>query len=108
MQTVKVNLAERSYTVYIGSGMLGYEHPAFDICRGGTVLVVSNETVAPLYLDTLGRSLASADMHSLILPDGEVALNPLRGIQKDSVEGGIVQFRIGVNQLAGFAGEPLP
>lgn len=71
MQTVKVNLAERSYTVYIGSGMLGHEHPAFDICRGGTVLVVSNETVAPLYLDTLGRSLASADMHSLILPDGE-------------------------------------
>lgn len=71
MQTVKVNLAERSYTVYIGSSMLGRAHPAFDNCRGGTVLVVSNETVAPLYLDTLRQSLAGADMHSLILPDGE-------------------------------------
>jgi len=71
MQTVKVDLADRSYTVYIGSGMLGKTHPAFNITPGSTVLIVSNETVAPLYLDTLAKSLADADVHSLILPDGE-------------------------------------
>lgn len=71
MQTVKVDLADRSYTVYIGSGLLGKTHPAFDICSGSTALIVSNATVAPLYLDSLAGSLAGADVHSLILPDGE-------------------------------------
>ena len=71
MQTVKVNLAERSYKVYIGSDLLGKAHPVFDICRGRTALIVSNATVAPLYLDSLVASLADADVHSLVLPDGE-------------------------------------
>jgi len=71
MQTVNVELAERSYTVYIGSGLLGKEHSAFDVAVGSTVLIVSNETVAPLYLDMLSKSLAGVNVHSLILPDGE-------------------------------------
>jgi len=71
MQTVKVDLADRSYPVYIGSGLLGEKHPAFDVTHGSTVLIVSNETVAPLYLQTLVSSLAGADIHSLVLPDGE-------------------------------------
>ena len=71
MQTVKVDLAERSYTVYIGLGLLGNAHPAFDVCRGSSVLIVSNQTVAPLYLDILTNSLTGAEVHSLILPDGE-------------------------------------
>ncbi len=71
MPTVKVDLADRSYMVYIGSGMLGRRHPAFDAITGSTVLIVSNETVAPLYLETAKKSLVGADVHSLILPDGE-------------------------------------
>jgi len=71
MQTVKVDLANRSYTVYIGSGLLGKALPVFDVCGASTALIVSNETVAPLYLDRLAASLANADVHSLILPDGE-------------------------------------
>ena len=71
MQTVNIDLAERSYTVYIGSGVLGKAHPAFEVARGSTVLIVSNETIAPLYLDALVGSLADANVHSLILPDGE-------------------------------------
>ena len=71
MQTVKVDLANRSYTVSIGSGLLGEAIPAFNITSGSTVLIVSNETVAPLYLAPLTNSLAGADVHSLILPDGE-------------------------------------
>jgi 3-dehydroquinate synthase len=71
MQTVNVDLEDRSYTVYIGSGMLGQKHPALNIMPGSTALIISNETVAPLYLDTLAKSLAGANVHSLILPDGE-------------------------------------
>jgi 3-dehydroquinate synthase len=71
MRTVKVDLADRTYTVYIGTGIIGKAHPVFNIARGSTVLIVSNETVAPLYLETLGNSLTGADIHSLVLPDGE-------------------------------------
>ncbi len=71
MKTVRVELADRSYTVYIGSGVLGKSHPAFNISSGSTALIVSNETVAPLYMDALVNSLTGADVHSLILPDGE-------------------------------------
>ena len=71
MQTVKVDLANRSYDIYIGSGFLGQTHPEFDRCRQGAALIVTNVTVAPLYLDALAASLSGADVHSLILPDGE-------------------------------------
>ncbi len=71
MQTVSVDLADRSYTVYIGSGILGKEQTPLNIASGSTVLIVSNETVAPLYLDTLANTVENAVVHSLILPDGE-------------------------------------
>jgi len=71
MQTVRVDLAERSYTVYIGSDILGNQHPSLDISSDSAALIVSNETVAPIYLDALTKSLAGADIHSLVLPDGE-------------------------------------
>ena len=71
MQTVKVDLADRSYDVFIGSGILGNHHHAFDIARGSTALIVSNDKVAPLYLESLINSLSGADVHKLILPDGE-------------------------------------
>ncbi|MDX2418099.1 MAG: 3-dehydroquinate synthase [Xanthomonadales bacterium] len=71
MQKVKVDLADRSYTVYIGSGLLGKAHPAFDTGSSSTVLIVSNETVAPLYMKNLANSLQGTDVHRLILPDGE-------------------------------------
>ena len=71
MQTIRVELADRSYTVFIGSGMLGTSNSAISIPAGSTALVVSNETVAPLYLQALEDSLADAQIHTLILPDGE-------------------------------------
>ena len=71
MQTVKVDLAERSYTVYIGSGLISKANSILNICSTGAVLIVSNETVAPLYLDSLAKSLRDVKIHSLVLPDGE-------------------------------------
>jgi 3-dehydroquinate synthase len=71
MQTVSIDLAERSYEVLIGSGMLGNQHPALKMSKGTKTLIVSNETVAPLYLPALVKSLGDAEIHSLVLPDGE-------------------------------------
>jgi len=71
MQTIRVELADRSYTVFIGAGMLGTSNAAISIPAGNTVLVVSNETVAPLYLQALEDSLVDVQIQTLILPDGE-------------------------------------
>ena len=71
MQTVKVELADRSYVVHIGTGMLGNKHPVFDLPPASMALIVSNETVAPLYLESLKTSLAGVDVHQLVLADGE-------------------------------------
>jgi 3-dehydroquinate synthase len=69
-EPLQVNLGERSYPIVIGRGLLG----SFDLSayiRGQDCLVVSNETVAPLYLDALRGSLAASKVSSIALPDGE-------------------------------------
>lgn len=70
-QIVEVKLAERSYPVYVGKELLARHYPASSVPDASVVLIVSNETIAPLYLDTLKESLACADVHTLVLPDGE-------------------------------------
>ena len=40
MQTVNVDLGERSYKVFIGSNILGNQHEAFDIADKSTALIV--------------------------------------------------------------------
>ncbi len=70
-RTINVELGERSYPIVIGSGLLG---GGFDLTRylaGGDCLIVSNETVAPLYLDKLMSNLEGCEVESVNLPDGE-------------------------------------
>ncbi len=69
-ETIHVELGDRSYPIVIGRGLLG---GAFNLSRyiHGDCLVVSNETVAPLYLDRLLANLAGRTTSSIELPDGE-------------------------------------
>lgn len=67
---VQVQLGERSYPIYIGSGEIQRVDIASHIC-GKKVLVVSNETIAPLYLDLLERQLSGLQVEKVILSDGE-------------------------------------
>lgn len=71
MKTINVELAASAYPVYLGRGLLGDAGLWRQHLGRGKVLVVSNETVAPLYLDTLKPVLdgLQADLH--IIPDGE-------------------------------------
>lgn len=71
MQTLHVDLGERSYPIYIGTDLLGNSELIKPHIRGKQVLVVSNETVAPLYLDKVLASLQGLRVESVILPDGE-------------------------------------
>ena len=71
MQTLTVDLGERSYPIYIGEGLLARADLLLPHLAGRQVAIVTNETVAPLYLDTLKRSLAGRDIATVVLPDGE-------------------------------------
>ncbi len=71
MQTLTVDLGDRSYPIYIGSGLLDQPQLLTPHIPGRQVLVVSNETVAPLYLERVLKSLTSFQVETVILPDGE-------------------------------------
>ncbi len=71
MQTLHVDLGERSYPIYIGHKLLGEPQWLTPHIHGKQVMVVSNETVAPLYLDTVLSSLENYQTATVILPDGE-------------------------------------
>ncbi len=71
MTTLTVELGDRSYPIYIDKGLLGDAELIRPYITGQQVMVVSNETVAPLYLDTLLQSLVGLQVSTHILPDGE-------------------------------------
>ncbi|GAB3474519.1 3-dehydroquinate synthase [Azotobacter salinestris] len=71
MQTLQVDLGERSYPIYIGAGLLSQVECIVPHLAGRQVAVVTNETVAPLYLDQLIRTLAGHELTPIVLPDGE-------------------------------------
>jgi len=71
MDTLKVDLGERSYPIYIGSGLLNQTELLTQHIQGQSALVVSNETIAPLYLNKLLPALEKFKSATCILPDGE-------------------------------------
>ena len=68
-----VDLGDRSYPIYIGSDLLGHADLLRSHFHGASALVVSNTTVAPLYLEKLQQSLDAAGIRydAVILEDGE-------------------------------------
>ncbi len=71
MTQVKINLGKRSYPIYIGSDLLGQRELFTQAIIGKNVLIVSNETVAPLYLERLENTLNGFSTEVIVLPDGE-------------------------------------
>jgi len=72
-QAVTIELAERSYRILIGDGLLADAASYLGLPRASAALIVSNTTVAPLYVEALRAALADryAQIHELQLPDGE-------------------------------------
>ena len=71
MERLIVDLAVRSYPISIGSGLLGHPELLTHAICGRRVMVVSNETVAPLYLERVRQTLDGYQVDTCILPDGE-------------------------------------
>jgi 3-dehydroquinate synthase len=66
-----VDLGDRSYPIFIGQGVYADKALYRDYISGRQVMVVSNVTVAPLYLDKTMDALAGYELATCILPDGE-------------------------------------
>ncbi|TCV82204.1 3-dehydroquinate synthase [Sulfurirhabdus autotrophica] len=77
MQTLTVNLNERSYPILIGENLLHQPGLILPHLAQKQVAIITNTTVAPLYLDTLIAGLALNDVKviPIILPDGEAYKN---------------------------------
>lgn len=111
-QTLSVDLGERSYPIVIGRGLVADGFDLSDHIDGPDCLVVSNETVAPLYLEKFCSGLHGRKIASISLPDGEsyktletmqtvldqlVAMNANRDTTVIALGGGVV------GDIAGFA-----
>ncbi|MGD8525190.1 MAG: 3-dehydroquinate synthase [Thioalkalispiraceae bacterium] len=71
MKTLNVDLGDRSYPIFIGSKLLSSAELVRPYVKGTQVMIVSNETVAPLYLEQVKQLFDGFITESVILPDGE-------------------------------------
>lgn len=111
-ETIRVALGARTYVVHVGPGLLGDTSLLATGIGAGRVLVVTDETVAPLYLDRVEKNLGGYRPDRLVLPDGESAktLESMARIIDRLAEGGcrrdatLVALGGGViGDLVGFA-----
>ncbi|GAX83650.1 hypothetical protein CEUSTIGMA_g11075.t1 [Chlamydomonas eustigma] len=82
LKTVTVALGDRSYPIFIGNGLLNAAVSDAELLRkhipGKRVLIVTNETIAPLYLEKCTKALTAdgkLQVDTVILPDGEAHKN---------------------------------
>ena len=111
-ETITVELGERSYPIVIGRGLLGGNFDVAEYVRGTDCLVVSNETVAPLYLDKLLPNLQGRKVESIAIADGEAfkTVATMQEILDELVRTGLARdttvIALGggvVGDIAGFA-----
>lgn len=71
LSKLTVELGDRSYPIVIGSNLLDGAYDLTPHIRGSSCLIVSNETVAPLYRERLRANLVGKTVTAIDLPDGE-------------------------------------
>lgn len=81
MKKIIVELGDRSYPIYAGIDLLSKGNLLLENIRSKQIMIVSNTTIAPLYLETVmqalqgmalqGSAAEGLEINSVILPDGE-------------------------------------
>src|SRR5262249_12630347 len=71
MNTVNVELGDRSYPILIGERLLHQADLVRQHVPARDILIVSNTTVAPLYMEPLAKAFAGGRVVEAILTDGE-------------------------------------
>ena len=113
MHTLHVDLGARGYPVYIGRDLLADKKLVAQHVPSSQVVIVSNETVAPLYVERVRAALAASQLITeVVLPDGEQykTLETLSGIfdrvMADKHNRGTTFVAVGggvVGDITGFA-----
>jgi 3-dehydroquinate synthase len=112
MTTLTVDLGERSYPIYIGNKLLGQADLLKKHIPGNSALIISNVTVAPLYLEKTRSMLSGLKNEAVILPDGEKyknleVLNQIYdGLLRNRFDRNTTVIALGggvVGDMAGFA-----
>ena len=111
-RTLSIDLGARSYPIHIGAGLLSDRACLESSLPAGPLMVVSNETVAPLYRPRLAAALAGRHLAECVLPDGErfktqatlARLYDALAAARISRDGAVLALGGGViGDLAGFA-----
>ena len=70
---VTIDLADRSYPILIGENLIDQAATWADLPRAAMALIVTNDTVGPIYAERLQAALAPLykHVHTVVLPDGE-------------------------------------
>ena len=84
MQTLQVDVGHTSYPIRIGAGLLGDAALFESLIAGKDVGVVTNTTVAALYLEKLRTALAGLRIAECVLPDGDLAEEAF-GVLRDAL-----------------------
>lgn len=71
VQQLRIELGERSYPILIGTGLLDDVELLAQHIKAHNLLIVTNEVVAPLYLQQFKSALAGKQLEEIVLPDGE-------------------------------------
>lgn len=71
METLNVDLGDRSYPIFIGSGLLSNPELITNYVNASSAVVVTNETIAPLYLEKVDGLIGDLRHSATVLPDGE-------------------------------------
>jgi 3-dehydroquinate synthase len=114
MQTLTVDLGDRSYPIHIGPGLLDRAELILPHLAQNRVVIVTNTTVGPLYLDRLTRTLTGAGVRvtPIVLPDGEAYKNwetlnlIFDGLLRDRAERKTTLIALGggvIGDITGFA-----
>ena len=114
MQTLLVALGDRSYPIHIGTGLISQANHILPHLNRKQVAIVTNTTVAPLYLQKIANSLRNEGVSviEIILPDGEAYKNSdtlnliYDSLLKNRCERGTTLIALGggvVGDLTGYA-----
>ncbi|MDR2298991.1 MAG: 3-dehydroquinate synthase [Comamonas sp.] len=114
VETVQIDLGERSYPIVISQGVLAQTQTWASLPKAAAAMIVTNDVVAPLYLSALKQVLSQryAQVHEVVLPDGEAhkdwqTLNLIfDGLLSSGCDRKTVLFALGggvVGDMTGFA-----
>lgn len=73
MESLRVALGERAYPIHIGAGVIGSAALYAPHLEGRSVAIVTDEVVAPLYLETVKKALGGVRATEIVVPKGEQA-----------------------------------